>query len=141
MSSMKSYSNHSSNPLLTYNQMIHQHHLIWLKKKRNMKLKPSSTVAKEDNISSIWSNGKATPMQKTPGNHVEMYTMLKKKWKTFTNNTQTNPNPLLLTEESLFHQTAQSLTLSNPCLNSRHHHGDHDLKGGGNVTMKRNLTV
>ena len=90
MSSTKNYSNHSLNPLSTYNQMIHQHHLIWLKKKRNMKLKPSSTVAKRDDISSIWSNGKVTLMWKTPGNHVETYAMLKKKWKTFTNNTQTN---------------------------------------------------
>ena len=130
MSSTKNYSNHSLNPLLTYNQTIHQHHLIWLKKKRNTKLKPLSTVAKRDNISSIWSNGKATLMQKTHGNHREMYNMLKKKWKTSTKNIQTNQNPLLLIEESSSVQIAQSLTPLNQCSNSQHHHGDHDLKEG-----------
>ena len=76
--------------------MTHQHQLIWLRKKRNRRLKPSLIVAKRDDILSIWSNGKATLMQKTPGNHVEPYTMPKKKWKTFTSNTLTNQNPLLL---------------------------------------------
>ena len=104
-----------------------------------MRSKPSLIVAKRDDISSIWSNGKATLMQKTLGNHVEMYTMLKKKGKTFTNNILTNQNPLLLIEESLSLQTTQSSTLSNQCSNSQHHHGDHDLKGGGNVTISKAL--
>ena len=60
--------------------------------------------------------------------------MLKKKWKTSTNNTQPNRNPLLQIEESLSLQIAQSSTPLNRCLNSQHHHGDHDLKGG-NVTI------
>ena len=79
------------------------------------RLKPSWIVAKRDDISSIWSNGKVTLIWKTPGNHVETYAMPKKKWKTFTNNTQTNWNPLPLTEESLFLQTAQFLIPLNPC--------------------------
>ena len=95
-----------------------------------MRLKPSWIVAKRDDISSIWSNGKATLTQKTPGNHEEMYAMPKKKWKTSTNNILTNRNPLLLIEESLSLQTVQSLTLSDQCSNSQRHHGDHDLKGG-----------
>ena len=132
---MRSYSNHSLNPLSTYNQMIHQHQLIWLRKKRNTRLKPSLTVTKKDNILSIWSNGKVTLMRKTPGNHVEMYDMPKKKWKTSTKNIQPNRNPLLQIEESLSLPIAQSLTPLNQCLNSRCHHGDHDLKEGGNVTI------
>ena len=117
MSSTKNYSNHSLNPLSTYNQTIHQHHLIWLKKKRNTKLKPSLTVTKRDNILSIWSNGKANLMWKTHGNHGETYDMLKKKWKTSTKNIQTNRNPLLLIEESSSLQIAQSSTPLNQCSN------------------------
>ena len=53
-----------------------------------------------------------------------------KKWKTSTNNIQTNRNPLLLIKELLFLPIAQFSTLLNWCSNSQHHHGDHDLKGG-----------
>ena len=95
-----------------------------------MRLKSSWIVTKRDDISNIWSNGKATLMQKTPGNLEETYTMPKKKWKTSTNNTLTNRNPLLLIEGSLSHQTEQSSTPSDQCSNSQCHHGDHDLKGG-----------
>ena len=110
--------------------MTHQNQLIWLKKRKSTRSKQSSIVAKRDAISSTWSNGKATLMQKTPGNHAEMYAMPKKKWKTFTNNILTNRNPLLLIEESSSLPTAQSSTLSNQCSNSPRHHGDHDLKRG-----------
>ena len=119
MSSTKNYLRPSLNPLLTYNQMIHQHHLIWLKKKRNTKLKPSLIVAKRDNILNIWSNGKATLMQKTHGNHVEMYIMPKKKWKpaTFHKQYPNKPKPTSSNQGIIFSSNCTIFNSFKPMFN------------------------